>query len=155
MKGNRSAERGKGAIEILEEAVHLLRMAPSSLLAIYYVGSLPFILGLLYFWADMSRGAFAAKHCVEASLALTFLYLWMKSWQAVFSSQLKARLAGEESPSWTGRRVARLVLAQAIYQPYSLIALPIGMMVTLPFGWLYAFYQNLSVVGDGSEGGDH
>ncbi len=95
MKNHRSTERGKGAIEILEEAVHLLRMAPASLLAVYYVGSLPFVLGLLYFWADMSRSAFAARHCVEASLALAFLYLWMKSWQAVFASRLKARLAGD------------------------------------------------------------
>ena len=47
----------KSAIRIIEEAVHILRSAPGSLLSVYYIGSVPFILGLLYFWADMSRSA--------------------------------------------------------------------------------------------------
>ena len=52
-RSNRQLE--KGAIDLIEEAVHLLRGAPLSVLAIYYMGALPFILSLLYFWADMSR----------------------------------------------------------------------------------------------------
>jgi len=41
----------KGAIELIEEAVQLLRRAPAASLAIYYAGALPFVLALLYFWA--------------------------------------------------------------------------------------------------------
>ena len=32
---------------------------PLSTLAYYYIGAAPFVLGLLFFWSDMSRGAFA------------------------------------------------------------------------------------------------
>ena len=45
----------KSALRIIEEAVHLLRTGPGLLLSVYYLGSVPFVLGLLYFWADMSR----------------------------------------------------------------------------------------------------
>ena len=50
------------ALELIEEAVHLLRRAPGPVLAIYYFGSLPFVLALLYFWADMSRSPLAYQH---------------------------------------------------------------------------------------------
>src|SRR5579859_2125579 len=66
--------RAKGvrrtALEILEEAVHLLRSAPAGALAAYLTGSVPFLLGLLYFFADMSRNAFAGEHLLSASLIL-------------------------------------------------------------------------------------
>jgi hypothetical protein len=52
-------EKGKPALEILEEAVHSLRSTPAAVLCLYFTGALPFVLGYLYFWADMSAGAFA------------------------------------------------------------------------------------------------
>ncbi len=61
--------QGKGPFEMIEEAVHLLRSAPASLLCAYYLGTLPFALGLLYFWADMSRGSFAERRLPVAALA--------------------------------------------------------------------------------------
>src|ERR1019366_9370994 len=33
----------------------------------YYTGSLPFVLGFLFFWADMSQSAFAYDHCAPAA----------------------------------------------------------------------------------------
>ena len=91
----RSKKHYKSAIRIIEEAVHLLRSSPGSLLAGYYLGSAPFVLGQMYFWADMSRSADAAKHCTIAALSLTFLYVWMKFWQAVFAHQVRAQMTGE------------------------------------------------------------
>ena len=44
-----------GALDVLEEAVHLLRRAPAGTLAWYYGATLPFVLGGLFFWADLSH----------------------------------------------------------------------------------------------------
>ena len=83
MKKNHQKHQ-KSAIRMIEEAVHILRAAPGALLSVYYIGSVPFILGLLYFWADMSRGAEAHEYSAMAALGLSFLFVWMKFWQTVF-----------------------------------------------------------------------
>ena len=62
----------QSAIRIIEEAVHLLRSAPGSLLAGYYIGSAPFVLGLMYFWADMSRSATPVNIVLWPHWALLF-----------------------------------------------------------------------------------
>ncbi len=80
---NKSFQTDKPALELIEEAINLIRCSPGNILSTYYIGSLPFMLGLLYFWADMSRGGSAPEHVVEASLGMAFLFLWMKCWQAV------------------------------------------------------------------------
>src|ERR1700687_5436624 len=63
----------KSAVELYEEATHLLRRAPVSVIA-YYTGSVPFILAFLFFWADMSQSSLAYEHCAPASLGLALLY---------------------------------------------------------------------------------
>src|SRR5215467_2936976 len=93
----------KPAIELIEEAVHLLRQAPLSTLALYYIGSLPFVVGLLYFWAEMSRSPFASEHLVGEALGVALLFLWMKLWQARFSRKLWAQIGGH-SPHAFGWR---------------------------------------------------
>jgi hypothetical protein len=148
---SRQARRreGTGGLEILEEAVHLLRRVPGSAFASYYVGSVSFVLGFLYFWADMSRGAFAGRHAVEAAFFLSMLFVWMKCWQTVFTRQVNAALTGASAPSWRPGTVVRLVLAQTAIQPSGLLLLPAALLVTLPFGWVYAYYQNITIFGDG------
>ena len=106
MKKN-AAQRGRPALDVIEDAVHLLRTAPAGTLLAYYAGAIPFALGLLYFWADMSRGAFAERRCPAAALGMALLFLWLKCWQAVFASALRARLEGETPSKWNLRRVVR------------------------------------------------
>jgi hypothetical protein len=149
MNNRNKQPQGKGAIEIIEEAVHVLRLSPPSILATYYIGSLPFILGLLFFWADMSRSAIAGKYCAVASFGLAMLFVWMKFWQAVFARQLRAHVFHESAPRWTPRRISRLATAQTLIQPSGLFVLPVAMLIVLPLGWMYAFYQNASALGDG------
>ena len=92
------------ALGLIEEAVHLLRQAPAGLFACYYLGAAPFVLGLLYFGADMSRGAYAHRHLAEASLGLALLFVWMKTWQSVYSNSILQRLRRPfESPDSAGR----------------------------------------------------
>lgn len=149
MRRRQERQRGKETIDLIEEAVHLLRLAPARVLASYYAGSLPFVAGLLYFWADMSRSALAWGRCAEAALGLSVLYLWMKCWQTEFASQLTARIANRPMPRRPARELARLLAAQTVLQPAGLFAIPLAFLLMLPFGWVYAYYHNVSVVGNG------
>jgi hypothetical protein len=145
-------QRGKRGLELIEEAVHLLRMAPGAALAGYYIGSLPFVLGLLYFWADMSRSPFAYEHLAGAALGLALLFLWMKVWQARFASSLRAQITSEVQPPWNARRWWRVFIIQAALQPSGLFVLPVTLLPAVPFAWAYAFYQNVTVQSDGETG---
>src|SRR5438093_1559439 len=136
-----------GALELIEEAVHLLRLSPLPVLGSYYLGSLPFVLGFLYFWADMSRSSTAREHCASFALGVALLFLWMKTWQAVFARRLKAQITDRPAPALTVSRLARVALIQIILQPSGLFLLALSLAILLPFGWVYAFYQNVTAFG--------
>jgi len=144
MNRNFRRQEGPGALETVEAAVHLLRSAPVATLATYYAGGLPFVLGFLYFWADMSRSPFAAQHAVAASLGLAVLFVWFKFWQALFARKLRAQLSGETPARLALARAGRILFTQMALQPTALIVLPLAMVLALPFPWLYAFYQSLT-----------
>jgi hypothetical protein len=143
----------KPAFELMEEAVHLLRQAPAGVLATYYLGTLPFILALLFFWADMSRNAFAPRMLVGGALGLAVLFVWMKTWQAVFARQLRALASNRAVPSITFRRWTQILITQCVLQPFGLFLLPLALLVFLPFGWVYAFFQNATALDEGEEPG--
>ncbi|HZV33995.1 MAG TPA: hypothetical protein VFB72_05415, partial [Verrucomicrobiae bacterium] len=69
MKLNRR-KLGRKPMELIEEAVHLLRMSGTASLAAYYIGTLPFVLAFLYFWGEMSRSPFANTELPGAALGL-------------------------------------------------------------------------------------
>src|SRR5882757_11326187 len=96
--------QGMGAFDLIEEATHLLRTAPGATLAVYYAGAIPFILGVLYFCADMSRSPFARQHLIEAALGVSGLFLWMKVCQALFARRVRAQLASETPVPLDARR---------------------------------------------------
>jgi hypothetical protein len=144
-------QQGKGALELLEEATHLLRTAPVAALAAYYLGALPFVLGLLFYWADMSRNPFARQHLADASLAMGVLFLWMKCWQVIFARRLRLQLSRQAPSALGARGVARIILTQTILQPPGLFLIPLSLVPALPFAWLHAFYQNVTALADGEE----
>ena len=135
--------REKSAIEMFEEATHLLRRAPASALAAYYAGALPFVLALLFFWSDMSQSAFGYEHVAPASLALGLLFGWMVYWQGVFVQRLRAQLSGAAEDGWRSRAARRLGFVQIALQSSKFIALPAAALILVPFASVYAFYQNL------------
>jgi len=142
--------KSPGALETIETAVQLLRNAPAGALATYYAGALPFVLGWLCFWADMSRSPFAAQHAAVASLGLAGLFAWLKFWQALFARNLQAQLSGSVPPPLTLARAGRIFCTQAALQSTALFVLPVAMIPALPFPWLYAFYQNLTAQAEAS-----
>jgi hypothetical protein len=149
MSSRKRVHGEKGALDLIEEATQLIGRAPSSALAAYYVGSIPAMLGLLYFFSDMTRSAFARTRLLEASLVMACLYVWMKGWQSVFASGLRATLQGETAARWDAARIARLLHVQAMVQPTGLFARLIAAQILIPYVWVYSFYQNVGVLGDG------
>ncbi len=128
------------ALDLLEESSHLLRALPASAIAYDFIGTLPFVLALLFFWYDMSHGAFAGEHVGLASLGLALLFVWMNVWQSLFALRVRQALDGNPRP----QRTARLIAQQSIVQPTCLLAVPAAALVTLPFATAYAFYQNFN-----------
>jgi len=144
----RRQQQTNGVLEWIEEATHLLRTSPLSVIGAYYIGALPFILGLLFFWADMSRSPFAKQHVVEAALGMALLFLWMKTWQSVFCLRLRALISGEPMEPLTLRRCLGVFVAQATIQPAGLLLIPIALVLTLPFAWVFSFYQNATALAE-------
>jgi len=139
----KSREKGVGAVELLEQATALLRSTPLATLACYYLGTLPFLLGLLWFWADMSRSADAHLRLAGGALALALLFVWMKVWQARFAGLLLTQLGGQRQlPALAGT-----IMVQAGLQPWGFIILPLAALLTLPLCWCFAFFQNITVLG--------
>lgn len=134
------------AFEMVEEATALLRHSGPATWAIYLIGTIPFVLGALFYWADMSTSPVAAPHLLESSFGVMLLYVWMCCWQAIYAHALLARRAGREPDPWDRSRIRRLILVQASWQPSALAVLPAAAIIALPFGWVYAFYENLTVI---------
>jgi len=144
-------DKGKPALELLEEAVHLLRSMPVGVLCLYLIGALPFLLGSLYFWADMSEGAFAQDHAGLESLLVLLLFVWMNCWQTAFAAEMRAKLSGNGSPPWTLQRIGRVLLVQGGVQPTCFLALPLAALVALPFARVFAFYQSVNCDAGGTD----
>jgi hypothetical protein len=153
MKRTQRRQSGRNAFDLIEEATQLLRTAPAATLAVYYLGAIPFVLGLLFFWADMSRSPFAPQHLAGASLGMAVLFFWMKFSQAIFARRIRAQAAGEKFLPPDFRRCTRIFFMQAAIQPCGLFLLPLAALPILPFAWVYAFYQNAAALDDGGEAG--
>src|SRR5439155_23231595 len=131
MKRARLQQSGPGSLELIEEAVHLLRAAPAATLAAYYAGAVPFVLGFLYFVAEMSRSPFAGQHLAEAALGTAVLFIWMKFWQALFARRIRAQLAVDPMPHWNPRQSVRVFLLQAVIQPTGLFVMPLAFVLVV------------------------
>jgi len=106
------------------------------------------LLCFFYFCADMSKSALAAQHCVLEAAGLALAFVWMKTWQSVFASELRARLSGDSCPPWTLRRLGDIAIVQCAIQPTALFAVPLALVMTVPFGWTVAFYHNTTVLAE-------
>jgi hypothetical protein len=153
MKRTPKRQLGKSAFDVLEEATHLLRTAPVATLATYFLGTAPFVLSLLFFWADMSRSPLAPQRIGEASFGMAALFCWMKFWQVIFARRVRAQAAREVYFQPGFRRSARIFMTQAIIQPSGLFLLPLAAIPILSFPWTYSLYQDVTVLDDGGEAG--
>jgi hypothetical protein len=145
----RARQKEHTGLDLFEEAVHLLRTAPLVTVGWYYLGALPFALVLLYFWADMSWSVDARLDCAMEAVGVAFAFIWMKFCQSVFARRLDAQVRLEMAPRLRLRSCLRIILQQAIIQPSKLFVLPIALVVTIPVGWVCAFYESATALGEG------
>lgn len=150
MKREYLREHGKSGVEIIEEAFHLLRTAPLWAMVTYFLGSVPFLTALLFFWAEMSRSPYAEHHLGSASFGLVLLFVWMKFCHVLFARQLRNQISGEIMPTRARANLNSLLL-QTTLQVTGLFVLPVAAIITLPFGWVYAFYQSVTALDDGKQ----
>lgn len=146
LKRRRKLLQGEpSAVDLIEEGIHLLRQTPISAWAVYLSGMAPFVLGFLYFWTEMASSGLAGRVLLPGAVGLTLLFIWLKLAQVYFARGLREALHDTEEPAWTLATWAKVLWRQTFWQSTGLISLPIGMIITFPFAWLSAFYQNLLV----------
>ncbi|MFT5497569.1 MAG: hypothetical protein ACI9TH_002976, partial [Kiritimatiellia bacterium] len=143
----RKQPKERSALALFEQAIALLRAAPPQAIGAYLIGSLPFVLGLLYFWTDMSHNPFAFERSVASAMGITLLFFWMKIWQCQFTLRLRAHLTGSLPPAIGAGVLARSGIQQSFIHAIGLFVLPLSMLLVLPFVWVYTFYQNCTVYG--------
>jgi hypothetical protein len=137
----------KEPLELCDEALFLLRSLPASAWTIYLLGTGPFLLTLLYFWTDMTRGVVSEDRLVSGALALSAMFVWMKCSQSVFAAKMWSKVSGVAKPRMRMSDWIRLAGAQSRIQPWGLVILPVAMVIGIPFAWVYAYFQNATVIG--------
>jgi hypothetical protein len=125
----------RGAIDLLEEAVALLRAAPLDTALAYLIGAAPLTLGFLFFLADMNRSPYAFEHLPWASLGIAILYIWKNVWQAIFMAKLYQQVSPAEMRA---KSPWQAIVMQATLQP-------LGLLIPLPFPWTAAFFRNVAL----------
>lgn len=167
----------KSALALMEEAFALVRANPL-LLVWHWIGSAPFVIALLYFWADMLWSADPAERVGSGSLTLAALFIWMKLWQVEFMRRARETITGAPAglvEPWTARRFATALSIQTLVQPApwlvlaalvfgvspamkigaemgataAMVFIPMVLALGLCLGWVYGFFQALLVEGDG------
>ena len=138
----------EGAIELMEQAMGLLRQAPLSTLLCHWLGSAPLALALLVFRNQIARPRVPASTAALYALLLTLLLIWMNCWRAVFAGRLRRQLSGAADSPWSGRRVFRLIAAQAYFGATKLFILPLSALVMFTFADTVAFYRIATVLAD-------
>ena len=154
MRRPRHSEQGQPPMDLVEDAVQLLRSAPPWIHALHLAGSGAFVLALLWFWSDMTRGVFADRRLAPGALAMAGLYVLMKLAHAMHATELRSIVSGVASGPWTALRVGRLFVTQACLHPLGLLLVPLTLFpfLLVPFPWVLAWLQAVSVTGDEAAG---
>ncbi len=142
-----------GTLALLEDAAHLLRRAPFSIVLLHWIGSAPFALALLLAWNDLTHPPVSDLVCAVESLALALLLLWMNCWRSAFADRLHQELTGAPEPPWTARRIWRVIANQAFMAATKPIVLPLSLAAIFPLADAVAFYRNIACLA-GREGLD-
>lgn len=139
----------KSGFALTEEALSVLLHTPVPALAQYVIGTVPFLAGLIVYWATMASSAIAVQYHAIGALGLAALFVWMKVWHARFMQGQLAYLQDRPAEPWTLRQGVRIAVRQAFVQATGFLTLPVALVLLVPAPWTYAFYQHVSVLDDG------
>ena len=135
------------ALELVEDAIRLLRSLPASTWLVYAAGAVPFGLGALYFFAEMSQSAFAMRDLPAAALGMALLFGWLKTCQAVFAARMRSQLLAQDPEPLGWRGWLTTAVDQAAVQPWGLLLLPLASLTIISFPWVFGFFQSATVLG--------
>jgi hypothetical protein len=151
-------------IDLIEEAIHLLRRAPIETYALFLVAIAPFVLCFFQFCSEMSYSEFAGTNLPGFAAILALSYLWMKAFQHLACRQLVMVYTGELPNQGNFGRILRSCLYQTTIHPIGLFAKPMAALASLP-GFLtfvpllmlpasviFSFFQNASILVTGERG---
>jgi hypothetical protein len=139
-------------IDLLEEAIHLLRRTSAITYAYYLLGATPFALLFLQLLADASYHRYLAEHLGDSALRLAVGYCWMKGFQALACQRLLASYSGEPIRRRGPLELLRLWSAQCAIQPWGILIKPMAFIAMVPSPFVDAFFQTASVVITGNRG---
>jgi len=148
-KRRRRTERT--SLQILEESFHLVRRTDPKNLLVLYAGMVPFVLGLLYFTADMTRPGRDTTGPGGIALVMAALYFAMRACQAAFCARLWSELQPGRPRASAGagfRSLAALFLIQSIQVPL----LAVAAFFVIPLPWALATLQNATALSLASPG---
>jgi hypothetical protein len=156
--------RTQHPIDLIEEAIHLLRRAPIETYAFFLVGIAPFVLCFFQFCSEMSYSEFAASSLPGFAVTLALSYLWMKALQYLACRQLVMVYTGELSNRGNFGRILKSCIHQAAIHPIGLFAKPMAALASipgfltfvpllmLPASIICSFFQNASILITGESG---
>ncbi len=130
-----------GGLSLIDRAIFLSRTSFFPHLWIYYCATAPCLLYFLWFFNDMSAGTGGRNRVVCSALILTVLVILMKTGQALFCLRSFETMMGNGFSKLTLSKLATAMGFQVMLAFAELIVLPIALLLTIPFGWCYAFFQ--------------
>jgi hypothetical protein len=139
-------------IDLLEEAIHLLRRTSAITYAYYIVGVTPFALLFFQLLADASYHRYLVEHVSDSVIRLVIAYSWMKGFQALACQHLLASYSGEPVRQRRLLELLKLWSAQCAIQPWGILVKPMAFIVMVPSPFVDAFFQTASVVITGQRG---
>lgn len=138
--------KAKPGLGVIEEAFMLLRETPLHAWIHYYLGTLPFAGALLFYLQFMSQSTNAFQYLTWASFFLALIYIWMKSWQSIFTADLLAVKTGVAGSRPTVSGFLRIFGKHAGCQWWATVMFLLAIVVAIPFSWINAFCQSKTVL---------
>ena len=124
----------------------ILKAAPVRAWCFYYLGTLPFMAGFLFFLQFMSQSPIAYRYVTWLSLGLALAFVWMKACQTAFTRCLLAVRLGEPQPTIGRGFWFRAIREHGMTQWWSAPVYLISLAVAIPFGWANGFCQANTIV---------
>ncbi len=135
----------EGPIDVLENAIRVLRKAGISTVFLHWIGSIPFALAVLMFLLQVSDSRASDPAVALESLGLAVLFVWMNCWRSVFAGSVRAQLSGEAKDRSRGR-LLDLIAVQSLAGATKLLILPFATLIVFPLPAVVAFYRSLAIV---------
>ncbi len=135
------------ALVLIEEGILLLRKSPALVFALYCAGTVPFLLALLSFCAEMSYNRNADDNCAASAVAVALTYCWMKGLQAFCCRELVRVYTGNVNRWWKPTTMLAIWSRQIAFHPLGFFIKPLAWLLVFPVSYVSAFFQNLTVLG--------